>query len=407
MSAAASIFTNAAVPASAGRWLEVVSHLEPKYGGLSAAVPALGERLHRDGGFDVQLAAFCLPGEEFQPDAFQREQLSYWPTGRKVWMKDFALRRRFEEAVRQSDGVHIHGLWEQSTAIAASTARKLGVPYMISAHGMLEPWALANKRLKKIMYAALIERTNVQRATCLHALTQAEAKHYVRFGATSPIVIIPNGVDIPRLKDSTAFKRKFPTSEGKRIVLFMARLHAKKGVEMLLESWATVCGQHDDALLVMAGPDSDGMREKLEAFCIARGISDRVLFTGMLTGALKWSALAAAECFVLPSFSEGLSVAVLEAMGMGLPVIVTEPCNMPEVKEYRTGWQIKPDAKALTIALRQALETPQAENEIIGRLGARLVATRYAWSTVATQMQDVYQWIQGGAMPPSVDVIFP
>ena len=407
MSAAQSALASVRSTAPAGRWLEVVSHLDPKYGGLSAAVPAMAERLEREGGFDMRLAAFCADGEQFQPAGFDPQQLSYWPMGRKVWMNDGALRSRFEEAVRHSDGVHIHGLWEQSTAIAAKTARKLDVPYILSVHGMLEPWALANKRLKKMIYAALVERPNVQRAVCLHALTRAEARQYLRFGATSPIVVIPNGVDVPKTGDATAFIRKFPQVEGKRMVLFMARLHAKKGVEMLLEAWAQIASRHADAVLAIAGPDCDGMRERLERVCVKRNMTEKVIFTGMLTGALKWSALTSAECFVLPSFSEGLSVAVLEAMGMGLPVIVTKPCNMPEVEEFRTGWQIEPNVTALTAALDEALDNPPEKNELIGRLGARLVATRYAWSTVATQMQDVYRWIQGGPMPPSVDVIFP
>ena len=407
MVAAQKVFEPAASSVTAGRWLEVVSHLDPKYGGLSAAVPALGERLHREGGFDVRLAAFCADGEQFQPDGFTAELVSYWPMSRKLWMTDKALRNRFAEEVQAARGVHIHGLWEQSTAIAAKTARKLHVPYVISAHGMLEPWALASKRLKKLVYAALVERENVQEAACLHALTRAEADHYLRFGATSPIVVIPNGVDIPRVKDASLFTNQFPQVEGKRIVLFMARLHVKKGVEMLLEAWVSVARQNPDALLVVAGPDSDGMRERLEQFCAKKGISNDVLFAGMLKGAMKWSALAAAELFVLPSFSEGLSVAVLEAMGIGLPVIVTKPCNMPEVEEFRTGWQIEPTTDALSAALGAALKNEPSKNALTGRLGARLVATRYAWGTVATQMQDVYQWIQGGPMPLSVDVIFP
>ncbi len=407
MRSAQRIPARAGSTAPASRWLEVVSHLDPKYGGLSAAVPALGERLHKQGGFDIQVAAFCAEGEEYHPEGYEQEDLSYWPLSRKLWIKDRQLRQRFEDAMRGVDGVHIHGLWEQSTAIAAQTARKLDVPYVLSAHGMLEPWALANKRLRKMVYAALVERNNVQRAACLHALTKAEAKHYLRFGATSPIVVIPNGVDIPKIKDASLFTRKFPRGEGKRIVLFMARLHAKKGVDMLLEAWNSVTRQYPDALLVIAGPDVDDMRERLERMTIDRGLSETVLFTGMLNGAMKWSALAAAECFVLPSFSEGLSVAVLEAMGMGLPVIVTEPCNMPEVEEFRTGWQIKPDLQALIVALGQVLQNPPLKNEIIGRLGARLVSTRYAWNNVGTQMQDVYHWIQGGPMPPTVDVIFP
>jgi len=389
------------------RWLQVVSHLDPKYGGLSAAVPALGESIARRGDFEVSLAAFCMPGEQFQPEGFHESQLSYWPASRKPWLRAGTLRRDFMNEMFNASGVHIHGLWEQSTAAAASTARKLGVPYIISAHGMLEPWALANKRLKKMLYAMLIESKNVSHATCLHALTQAEAMHFVRFGAKSPIAIIPNGVNIPAVKDATLFLRRHPELEGKRLVLFMARLHPKKGLNLLMEAWSSIANEHPDAHLVVAGPDSEGLRQKLEQYCAEAGLIDRVSFPGMLQGAMKWSALAAAELFVLPSFSEGLSVGVLEAMGMGLPVIVTEPCNMPEVEECRTGWQIKPTAVALKRALREALGNSTSRNAVIGRLGARLVANRFSWNTVARQMSEVYSWMLGGPQPRNVKLLLP
>ena len=405
MNAAQSTALLSADPGLSRRWIEVVSHLDPKYGGLSAAVPALSAKLAAEGHYDVQLAAFCTKGEEFLPAGFTPQQLSYWPVSRKQWMNDGALRSRFEETLRDANGIHVHGLWEQSTAIAAKTARKLGIPYLISAHGMLEPWALANKRIKKMLYAALVERKNVQEATCLHALTRAEANHFVRFGATAPIAIIPNGVDIPKHKDPSLFFEQYPDARGKRLILFMARLHRKKGIEMLLDVWTTLSKLHPEALLVVAGPDADGMRAKLEHFCAEHSIAGHVLFTGMLKGEMKWTTYAAAECFVLPSFSEGLSVAVLEAMGMGLPVLITEPCNMPEVEEYRTGWETKADKKSLQSALEKVLRNSPATNAMIGRLGARLVATRYSWSTISAQFQDVYRWVQGGPVPSSVDVV--
>jgi len=389
------------------RWLQVVSHLDPRYGGLSAAVPALGESIAGRGDFEISLAAFCALGEEYKPEGFADNQLSYWPAARRNWMRPGSLQRDFMNEMFNASGVHIHGLWEQSTAVAASAARKLGVPYIISAHGMLEPWALANKRLKKLLYAKLVESRNVKNASCLHALTHAEALQFVNFGARSAIAIIPNGVNIPDVKDATLFLRRYPQLSGKRLVLFMARLHPKKGLNILLEAWAAVTKDYPDVHLIVAGPDSDGMQQKLEQYCSENGIEQRVSFPGMLKGAMKWSALAAAELFVLPSFSEGLSVGVLEAMGMGVPVIVTDRCNMPEVRECRTGWQIEATVFGLKSALREALGNSQSRNAVIGRLGARLVANRFSWDKVARQMGEVYSWVLGGPQPRNVKLLLP
>ena len=387
---------------SPSRWVEVVSHTDPKYGGLSAAVPALGERIAAASGREITLAAFCAPDEHFRPLGYEGDRIGFWPVGRKPWLLDRSLRARFSETIRGAAGVHIHGLWEQSTAVAAGTARTCGVPYLISAHGMLEPWALANKRLKKLVYAALIERTNVERAACLHALTLAEAQHFIRFGAQSPIAVIPNGVDIPAERDPGAFFQRYPALAAKRIVLFLARLHPKKGLDLLAESWAALASDWPDAHLVIAGPDSEGTQARTERLLEHHNLAHTVTFAGMLSGAIKWSALAAAEAFVLPSFSEGLSVGVLEAMGMGLPVIVTTPCNMPVVLEQRAGWEMEPAVAPLTRALGEMLSNTPSENRAIGRRGARLVATHYNWPTVARRMEDLYRWVEGGATPSNI-----
>ena len=253
----------------------------------------------------------------------------------------------------------------------------------------------------------LVERGNVAGAACLHALTKAEADQYRAFGAQCPIAIIPNGVDIPEDLDASLFVQSFPALKGKRVILFLARLHPKKGLDLLFEAWALLAPLFPDAHLVIAGPDSEGMQDRLASLVARDGLEDSVLFTGMLDGPMKWSALAAAEAFVLPSQSEGLSVSVLEAMGVGLPVVVTTACNLPEVEQHRTGWQIEPTLDQLTFALQDLLHNSPIENCTIGARGAALVRARYTWATVARQMADVYRWVAGGPRPSDVTLIFP
>ena len=395
-------------------WVEVVSHLDPSYGGLSAAVPELGRSLANGLGaapIGISIAAFCAPEQHFQPDGFSPDQVRYWPAGRNAWMRDrldgATLRRSFTDSLQEADGVHIHGIWEAGTSIAAVAARSLGKPYVLSAHGMLEPWALAQKRVKKLVYRFLVERSNVAGAACLHALTRREAEQFKRFGARSPIAIVPNAVECPADATGELFLDRYPVLNGKRIVLFLARLHPKKGLDLLLSAWASMSARFPGAHLVIAGPDSEGTEARLRGVVATSHLEDSVLFTGMLRGAMKWSALAAAEAFILPSSSEGLSVGVLEAMGMGLPVLITHACNMPEVASHCAGWVVEPTLEQVRGALEKLLRNTPETSRSIGRCGAMLVQSRYSWPVVAQQMAEVYDWVLGGRKPESVDLVKP
>ncbi len=415
--------TRSAAP-TIGNWLSVVSHLDPKYGGLSTVVPQLASMMVKSGHFHVQMEVFCLPEERCKPVSYPELPISFWPVSRKRWLLERSLTPLFRRAIAQSDAIHIHGLWEHSTLISARTARAMRKPYIVSAHGMLEPWALERSRLKKKLYAALFERANVEGARCLHALTEAEAQDYRDWGSRRPIAVIPNGVDVPAaaLEEGAAeaFLHASPAARGKRLLLFLGRLHTKKGVELLLRAWARLAARFPDALLVMAGPSEGRTRETLEALATELGVgttlrtgnqtatggSERTLFTGMLDAAMKWSALAAAECFVLPSYSEGLSVATLEAMGAGVPVIVTRQCHLPEVSRENAGWETEPDVDALTATLERCLGNTPGANKACGQRGAALVARRYSWPVVAVQMAELYTWVQGGPEPVSFQLQF-
>lgn len=388
------------------QWLHVVSHLDPKYGGLSSVVPQLNAAIASLGQYSVQLAGFCQPGEHFLPKHAFQVKVKHLPLNRRAWMTNSDLKKQFRHLISSSIGVHVHGLWQQSSAVTAPLARQTGKPYLVSAHGMLESWALRNKRWKKSIYMALVERANLAGATCLHALTQAEADDYRRLGLRNPIAVIPNGVEIPSHISRQKFLDQFPALAGKRLILFLGRIHFKKGLDILCRAWARLSAQWPDAQLVLAGPDFEGTQAQIEELIASLGITERVTFTGMLAGEMKWSALAASDVFVLPSYSEGLSVSVLEAMGMGRPVVITKNCNLPEVAQGGCGWVIQPNVNELEAALGDALRSGPAELGEMGLRGKQLVANRYSWEVVGRQMSSLYRWVEDDCLPADVEIQF-
>jgi glycosyltransferase involved in cell wall biosynthesis len=388
------------------RILQVVSHTDPRYGGMSSTVPELMARLDEKGvcghEIEIRLAAFCSPKEYVLPPRLQAEQVDFWPVGRKAWVRNASMSKQFEEELRRSDALHIHGLWEQSTALSARLARQAGVPYVMSAHGMLEPWALVNKRFKKMLYSFFVERANVASASCLHALTLAEERQYRKFGATAPIVVIPNAIDVPSSAHASDFLDCFPELRGKRLILFLSRLHSKKGADLILRAWSTIAGSFPDSHLVLAGPDSEGTKAKLQLFVQSFGLGHSVSFPGMLSGPAKWGAFAAATAFVLPSQSEGMPVSALEAMAMGVPVIVTKACNLPTVSQYKAGWEVEVNVSSLQTALLECLQNTPETNQLIGRRGKQLTTERYSWPVILQQFHELYNWLLAGASPDNI-----
>lgn len=385
-------------------WLHVTSHLDPKFGGIAAVVPELCAALSTQGTGTAALLGVCCEAETAQVPEPTRGVTRTLPCSRWGWLLPAVSRDRFTAPLAGADVVHIHGLWEEHGVSAARAARALNTPYVISAHGMLDPWALRNKRLKKAVYARLIENQNLNGAACLHALTVTEADDYRRFGARSPVAVIPNGVRVPLGVTADEFEAQFPELQDRRLVLYLGRIHYKKGLELLVRSWQRIAEQVPDAHLVLAGPDFENTRASVEREIAALGIGHRVTFTGMLSGSMKWSALAACELFVLPSYSEGLSMSVLEALGMAKPVVITRQCNVPQVAEYGCGWTIEPEAAALRDALVDALNSSSRRLQEMGRNGQLLVEQRFSWESVGARMRSVYEWILGGSQPEDVSL---
>jgi glycosyltransferase involved in cell wall biosynthesis len=307
-----------------------------------------------------------------------------------------------EDAVRRAEVVHMHGLWQGHTRRGARTARAARVPYLISAHGMAEPWALRQKALKKRLYTALIEGKNLRRASCLHALSRPEIGHLRVLAPRTPIGFVPNGVDLgpfEHLPARAELEAEIPELVGKFVLLFLGRLHLKKGLDLLASALMTLAADHPDLHVLLAGPD-DGALAPFLGPIDQGGLSARVTCLGHVAGERARRAWGAADAFILPSYSEGFSMAILEALAARLPVVITTACHFPELAAADGGIVVSPTAEGVCGGLRDLLERSPAQRSELGRRGRALVEQHYTWDRQARRLADIYRWMAGGGPTP-------
>lgn len=318
---------------------------------------------------------------------------------------EFGYAPGMAQALREAnlDLIHLHGLWMYPSIASSQWSGKTGRPFVISPHGMLDPWALANSAWKKRVAASLFESKNLQSAKVLHALNRAEHDAIRQYGLKNPIAILPNGVD-PDISEEDhgppLWANHLPA--GAKVLLFLGRLHPKKGLVPLLHAIALARAREmEDWHLVVAGWDQNGHRSELEALVQELGLMHRVVFIGPVYGTQKHAALAGASAFVLPSFSEGLPMAVLEAWAFDLPVLMTSACNLPEGFDAHAALRIDTEPSVMAVALDEFARLTDDERAKMGMRGRRLAQERFSWGSVAERMRATYEWILGGGAAPS------
>jgi poly(glycerol-phosphate) alpha-glucosyltransferase len=267
---------------------------------------------------------------------------------------------------------------------------------------MLDQWALKNSAWKKRLALALFERQNLNDAACLHALTLDELAGFRAFGLQNPIAVIPNGVDAasngPPLPRSVLL-----TGDPRRIVLFLGRIHPKKGLSETLEAWSRAIvlrpALRESWALVVAGWDDGSWLEGLRRQAGALGLEGDVKFVGPVNGPAKTSMLHHAEAFILASHSEGLPMSVLEAWAHGVPVLMTRACNLPEGFAAGAAVEITVEPEAMAATLVEALESEALT--AMGAAGRLLVAEHFSWTAVGRSMKAVYDWLAGRGPRPA------
>ena len=302
------------------------------------------------------------------------------------------------------DLIHVHGLWMYGSLASLRWSRRCRRPRIVSPHGMLEPWALSHSAWKKRAASALYESAHLRGAACLHALNEAELRAIRAAGLRNPVCVIPNGVALPQARALPA-PPWTDWARGRRILLFLGRLHPKKGLASLVRAWASA-QRHpaaQDWALVIAGWDQGGHERELRDLVEQLSLEDQVLFVGPQFDDAKAASYAHAEAVILPSVSEGLPVTVLEAWAHGLPVLMTEACNLPEGKAAGAALQLRPGTAGIVRGLSELFAMPDAERLDMGARARRLALERFSWTSIAAQMRQVYEWVAGlGAAPSTI-----
>ncbi|WP_159098314.1 glycosyltransferase [Synechococcus sp. WH 8016] len=350
-------------------------------GGIATAVQSLSAAQH-----SIGLNSTWLTADRFEPR-----------------QRDRAISRAVLAASPQL--VHLHGLWRSPTRVASRTAG-LPLPLVIAPHGMLDSGALAISRYKKQLVWHLWEKRALESSRCLHALCSAEAAAIRVLLPRVPIAVIPNGVELPNASDAVA--KCLPPWDGvipagESVMLFLGRFHPKKGLDPLLKAWQAVipAAKRHRYWLALVGYGDDGALARRVAEAQQRGELERLHVFGPVFRAQKAAALSAATTFVLPSFSEGLPMAALEAMAYQRPCILTEACNLPEAFQVGAALRAESSPSDLAAVLERCFKLSSTELAAMGHAGQSLVRISFSWSQAAADTHELYSWVLGGGERPS------
>jgi glycosyltransferase involved in cell wall biosynthesis len=296
------------------------------------------------------------------------------------------------------DIVHMHELrsWENVVGHYFASSRK--VPYVISTHGTL--LHIVGKRGLKRVYDSLFGYRLLRGAERLITSSKGEADQYpvmlakagLRYWDKRRVVVIPHGISARNFREMPPreeFRRQHNIGDDEKVILFLGRLHAVKGLQLLLDAFIGLCADVPALRLILAGPD-EGEQHRLRQRSLQAGLGDKVLFPGLLTAREKAAALVSADVFAHPSQSEALPLSVLEACASGLPVVVTRACNIPEVAEYQAGFVIGDSLEELREAIGRALGSPDLRRTL-GAHGRRMVAERFTWDRLLEQLEGLYR----------------
>ncbi|MDM0043541.1 glycosyltransferase [Variovorax dokdonensis] len=374
------------------KFLHVIASVDPAGGGpiegatqLHRALSALGhtgEFVSLDEADSPCAKAFA---ETLHPLGPGRGRFGYSPT----------LLPWLESNAASFDAVIVNGLWQYTGLATRQALRGSSTPYFVFPHGMLDPWFKRRypvKHLKKWMYWPWAEYRVLRDArrvlfTCEEERLLARQSFWlyrckeavVSFGTTAPN-------DVPS-RSIEAFRASFPQLQDKRLLLFLGRIHPKKGCDLLIEAFARACALHPDVCLVFAGPDQEGWQPELERLAQRLGVADRICWAGMLQGDLKWGAFRSADAFCLPSHQENFGIAVVEALACACPVLVSDKVNIwREIEQSGAGYVSQDTVEGTQALLSRWLATPEPQWKAMRAAASRCFETQFRMEQVARNL---------------------
>jgi glycosyltransferase involved in cell wall biosynthesis len=388
----------------------VIPYMHPAAGGPPVVVDRLSRELAARG-HDINVLTTDLFGGQSRAWATDESR----PYGMEVFSAaagngfgfSMDLWREIGRAIRNSDVVHIHTLWTFPGLAAARACRQASIPYLVMPHGMLDPHSVGRKWLKKQCYGRLLEWPSLRRArgmcythpeeerlaamTC-HGLPRG---YIVELGAESP-------PDCPRSELRTRFLERHPELRERTVVLFLGRLHSKKGLDLLIPAFEAVQRERPDAQLLLVGPGEPAYVQSLREDVSRRGLDGAVTFTGILSGRDKWAAMAASDLFVLPSYQENFALTVVDAIQSGLPVLVSRRVNIwKDLVDAGAARDCEPEVNSVTKTLSTCLSDREWRHAAV-RAGKALLSERFNWTTTAAQLETIYETVRSPRERPAL-----
>lgn len=341
-------------------------------------------------GEQVQLAALDWAPMSLPPPFLQTFPLGWGPRplGRSSVMKRWLSEQASSHSV---DLIHNHSLWMMPNVYAGQVARRYDIPLVVSPRGTLSEWAMRNGSLVKRLFWPLLQRPALAATSSFHATAKTEYEDIRRMGFRQPVAVIPNGIDIPDL---------LPKNKGvTRTLLFLGRVHPKKGLDLLLPAWQVVQDRFPDWQLQIVGPDNNGYLTKMQKLAMALRLK-RVEFRGSLSGEKKAQAYRMADLFVLPTYSENFGMTVAEALAAGTPAIVSTGAPWEGLNPRGAGWWIDIGVDPLVACLVKALAMSPDTLAEMGLRGREWMQTEYSWARIGEQMALTYRWLLSGDKKP-------
>jgi glycosyltransferase involved in cell wall biosynthesis len=289
------------------------------------------------------------------------------------------------------DIVHTQMPFVYPTMIAGRLAIAAGKPLFYNQRGVFHPTRLEYRGLKKRLYLELFEKPIMRRARGLIALTPDEIDSYRALGIKTPCHVVPNGIDVARFRRMPHAQSLsgLGIAQSDQVILFLGRLHPTKGVDLLLNAFVRIASIYPKSVLVIAGPDEHGFSQRFRDEAVQQNLEPRILIPGMVTGELKLDLLARADLFVLPSIGEGQSMAVLEALASGTPVILSPECNFPIVEELAAGAIVPRDVHLIAQAISRFLSDPILRSAA-SEAAYTLARDKFAWPSIVEKLESIY-----------------
>ena len=380
--------------------LHVIPALDPVYGGpivallgLVKAQAKLGDQIHVVAGTDLGSA-------QVQQDMESGGvQVSMASSRRPTVARCMQICRTIDHALASAQIVHIHGLWQFVQTAAALQAKIQGIPYIIRPCGMLDTWSLSQRRILKQLNLALITGRLLSGASVLHATTEREKTEILKTALEHRVSVVPNGVEDSAF---TASANELPEElqrlkDSHRLLLFLARVHPKKGLDVLLPAIAKV--QTKSTILLIVGPREPSYFEAIRRDIKRLGIEERVRFLEPMYGEARFAAYSAAELYILPSKQENFGITVAESMALGVPVIVSPEVALSDVVSGSNSGVVVPrDPELIAQAIDELLDNDQLRLDM-GRSGQLAAKQQFQWSAIAERWQGIYASVIGTSTP--------